>query len=123
MSRKHNNNRGNTTNNQQQQQQNVMNMVMMTIMSSILKHEAPERTDSTASCVETIQTMMKSMIASKMISVQQQMQNPDQLQPLMIPMPSTTAPSTTNNEHQSLSGSSIEFQSLNDVYESKIQIN
>jgi hypothetical protein len=62
------------------------------------------------------------MIASKMISVQQQMQNPDQLQPLMIPMPPTTAPST-NNAPQSLSGSSIEFQSLNDVYENKIQIN
>jgi hypothetical protein len=43
-----------------------------------------------------------------MISMQQQMQKPNKLQPLMTPMPST-APST-NSAPQHLSGTSVEFQ-------------
>ena len=53
--------------------------------------------------------MMSSLIASNMISMQQQMQKPNQLQPLMTPMPST-APST-NSAPQLLSGTLVEFQS------------
>ena len=84
-------------------------------MSSMLNHRAPERTNSNAS-IEPIQAMMNSMIASNMISMQQQMQNQNHLQSPMTPMPSTTP--STNSAPQPLSGASIEFQSPNDRNES-----
>ena len=59
--------------------------------------------------------MMNSMIASNMISIQQQMQNQNHLQSPMTPMPSTTP--STNSAPQPLSGASVEFQSPNDENE------
>lgn len=88
-------------------------------MSSMLNHRAPERTNSNAS-IEPIQAMMNSMIASNMISMQQQMQNQNHLQPPMTPMQSTqqVPMHSSTPQKQPLSGRSVKFQSSKDKNES-----
>ena len=68
----------------------MMNMMMMSIMSSMLNHGW-----------DITQAMMNSMIASNVLSMQQSLQSP-----------STTTPST--NAQPSSSSVSIEFQTPND---------
>ena len=68
---------------QQQQQQNMMNIMMMSIMSSKLNHGISQTTTSTI-IVEPTQAMMNSMIASNVLSMQQSLQSPSTTTPLKV---------------------------------------